>query len=92
MKGSVQFLRTLGVFAAGTCFSVAAHAGVSYAITDLGTLGGTSSDAYGIGNSGQVVGKSSTAHGDSHPFLYECYVPPCHVFHSLKHPDIHQGI
>ena len=42
-----------------------------YNITDLGTLGGTSSYAYGINNNGQVVGTATTA-GDAaiHAFLY----------------------
>jgi len=41
---------------------------VQYAITDLGTLGGTSSWAYGINNSGQVVGEAYTSSGYSHAF------------------------
>jgi probable HAF family extracellular repeat protein len=43
---------------------------VPYAITDLGTLGGTLSRAFGINNSGQVVGAASLDSGYSHPFLY----------------------
>lgn len=38
--------------------------------TDLGTLGGQNSDAYGINNSGQIVGYAATASGAWHPFLY----------------------
>jgi len=42
-----------------------------YVVTDLGTLGGLSSEAYGINASGQVVGQSTIA-GESvaHAFLY----------------------
>src|SRR5215207_10175943 len=38
---------------------------------DLGTLGGTNSYAYGINDSGQVVGYSDTANSGPHAFLYD---------------------
>lgn len=37
---------------------------VEYVFTDLGTLGGASSSAYGINSSGQVVGWSDTGKND----------------------------
>jgi probable HAF family extracellular repeat protein len=37
---------------------------------DLGTLGGATSQAYGINDSGEVVGVSLTATGDGHAFLW----------------------
>jgi probable HAF family extracellular repeat protein len=44
----------------------------SYAVTDLGTLGGANSYAYAINNANsvQVVGSASTASGFGHAFLY----------------------
>jgi probable HAF family extracellular repeat protein len=40
-------------------------------MNDLGTLGGTNSNAHAINNSGRVVGASDTASGQLHAFLYE---------------------
>ncbi len=45
-------------------------ADILYSVTDLGTLGGTSTFGTAINNQGQVVGYSSTSSGSSHAFLY----------------------
>jgi probable HAF family extracellular repeat protein len=42
----------------------------SYAITDLGTLGGASSGASAVNNVGQVAGGATTAAGANHAFLW----------------------
>ena len=41
-----------------------------YRLTDLGTLGGTTSKAIAINAAGQVVGESTIATGATHAFLY----------------------
>ncbi|HYE16621.1 MAG TPA: DUF3466 family protein [Pyrinomonadaceae bacterium] len=42
----------------------------SYTVTDLGTLGGPESKAFGVNNSGRVVGHSQPAPGSSLPFAW----------------------
>ena len=43
---------------------------VSYSVTDTGTLGGISSEATGINDSGQVVGEADTSAGVDQAFLF----------------------
>jgi probable HAF family extracellular repeat protein len=40
-------------------------------VIDLGTLGGQSARPYALNDSGQVVGMSTTANGESHAFLWD---------------------
>src|SRR5712692_5455338 len=62
-------LALMGV-ALGALIAAAPAAAAGYAIVDVGTLGGASSEATGVNNSGQVVGSSTTAAGATHGFLY----------------------
>ena len=43
----------------------------TYQITDLGTLGGSTSYAFGVNIHGEVVGSSLTASGAEHVFMYQ---------------------
>ncbi len=40
-------------------------------MTDLGTFGGVESEAYGINNAGQIVGRAETASGNLHAFRWQ---------------------
>ncbi len=40
-------------------------------MTDLGTLGGSTTTVMGVNDAGDVVGQSVTASGDTHPFFWE---------------------
>ncbi len=58
------------IFALGLLVSAPVAQALSYTVTDLGTLGGSSSAAYGINNSGQVTGWSKTSSNRYRAFLY----------------------
>jgi probable HAF family extracellular repeat protein len=49
--------------------SPAASAAPQYQITDLGTLGGTLTVAFGINNAGRIGGTAALPNGDTHAFL-----------------------
>jgi len=52
--------------------ALAVRAGAAeYSIVNLGTLGGNDSQAFGINANGQVVGSSSPASDNAHPFRYD---------------------
>ena len=62
----------LGVFALLFSAVGSASAVVSYRVTDLGTLGGSWSEAFGINATGQVVGQGAAAGNVSAcAFLYD---------------------
>ena len=67
-------MRASFLFAASVvCFAGTVSADViipNYTIQGLGTLGGASSTAYSVNNSGQVTGVSKTASGSEQAFLY----------------------
>jgi len=70
-----QFSRLLPpVLVAALCFAAPLprmYAATLYSVTDLGTLGGTYSSAFGVNSSGQVVGMAYTpGNAASHAFLY----------------------
>ena len=69
MKGKWLFVALCAlVFTQGR--SLAQDQNVTYTITDLGTLGGTSSVGCGLNSRGEVVGFSSIATGQSHAFRW----------------------
>jgi probable HAF family extracellular repeat protein len=69
MKGIWLFVAFCAlVFTQGR--SLAQDQNVTHTITDLGTLGGTSSVGCGLNSRGEVVGKSSIVSGEAHAFLW----------------------
>jgi probable HAF family extracellular repeat protein len=72
LAGLLPLLSACASDATGPASDAAASTtALGYRIVDLGTLGGTYSEAFGINASGQVVGQSSTAVGALHAFVWK---------------------
>jgi probable HAF family extracellular repeat protein len=73
MRRSVFIVLGITLLMIATVLPVAAgeQSGRAYAVTDLGTLGGSEGDARGINNHGQIVGLSRTQDGRNLGYLYE---------------------
>nr|NIN65244.1 HAF repeat-containing protein [Anaerolineae bacterium] len=69
MKTLRQVLLILALLAALALGAIPVAA--QHTATDLGTLGGTWSEANGINDGGQIVGASHTTSGETHAFLWE---------------------
>ncbi len=63
--------RLLALAIATLPMAAQAAPGFKYHITDLGTLGGSDSSAYGLNNQGQIVGQSQTATGHYKAFVWQ---------------------
>ncbi len=61
-------------------------------MVDLGTLGGTDSEGYGINSTGQVVGESDTASGTTHAFAYIGVPGVGGTMVDLNNPDDSWGV
>jgi probable HAF family extracellular repeat protein len=59
-----------GILLALVSLSFLPAAAQSYRVTDLGTLGGKNSTAYGVNDLGQVAGTSVDEQGAQHAFLW----------------------
>lgn len=63
-------MRILAIVFWGSSLLGVINAGSIYSVTDLGTLGGTSSGAYALNNSGSVVGAANLASQSGNAYLY----------------------
>ncbi len=69
MNRLIGLLAALVVVVAGTARG---DGQPQYTVTDLGTLsGGSISQAFGINDTGQVVGYALTSSGSAHAFLWQ---------------------
>jgi probable HAF family extracellular repeat protein len=70
-KNLVKWFAVFGICAMSFGLVPRVQAATAYTITDLGTLGGESSYAYGMNDSGQIVGRSKDEFDVRHAFIYE---------------------
>ena len=61
----------LSLLIGALAFPASVHATGAYTMTDLGTLGGSLSEAFAINEAGQVLGYSQTASGQQHAFVWD---------------------
>src|SRR2546425_1274875 len=73
IRGAASVVTLLTVTVAILAFAQPVSASLTITVTDLGTLGGTASIAFGINNLGQVVGDSNTTTSGirPHAFLWQ---------------------
>src|ERR1700754_1691500 len=71
MKSRVLLIAAILAFLHAPSVLTQPGSGSTYIVTDLGTLGGTTSEAYGINESGQVAGGAQRADGNVHAFFYD---------------------
>ena len=66
-------IRSALISALGVALALASGSAwaIAFRLTDLGTLGGTSSQGVAINASGQATGTSITADGETHAFLWD---------------------
>jgi probable HAF family extracellular repeat protein len=73
-SGAFQSINASGQAVGGHYLSNTVWHAISYSsgtTTDLGTLGGSNSWAYGINSAGEIVGDANTATGPDHAYVYK---------------------
>jgi probable HAF family extracellular repeat protein len=94
-----RLLLVIGALLAQCCIAApTAGATGGYTITDLGTFGGTSAEAYAVNDNGLVVGEADLPNGDTHAFLYDGTLPITDLgtlggtFSSARDVNIHDEV
>jgi probable HAF family extracellular repeat protein len=66
----LKTMMIVALFLATSTLTHGQHSTPRYTVQDLGTLGGSTSNALGINDRGDVVGQATTETGDHHAFLF----------------------